>query len=394
MSPCEPCLENLSAYLDAELPAEEATAIRRHLEDCAACRRELDALARTRRTLAETFAETMAGAPAPPARTGARPAAAAKGRPAGRRGRLIRLVTAAGLAAAVILALVLNLYHPPTAAAADELLKRAAERHLTLEDAEFFVTLESQLAQVLGTLFDAKPRKITEPGHFRIVVKAPNRFLVHEVESAISRTMKSGEVMGFDGRNGWKYDPTKGRVEVGRRGEMRFKWGAGETKLKTDLEKDDLLGFLSWDFVKSLGESHRRYRITEVTGPFDRRIGRRVFRLEPAPKASETKQWVFARTVLTIDPSRDMIEKMVFDIDLSGLSLLRITLELAEINTGYEEADFSYRTYAPPGTPVVEQKPDANGADDPDLKKTEVEAPRSERRPDGDGKTETGRRRL
>jgi hypothetical protein len=384
MSPCEQCRENLSAYLDAELADEDAARIRRHVEACPACRGELDALRKTRRALAETFAETMANAPAPRVLHAPPPSTEATARRPRRRGRLIRLVTAVGIAAAVILALVLNLYHPPTAAAADELLKRAAERHLALDDAEFFVTLESQLAQMLGKLFNAKPKKITKPAYFRIVVKAPNRFLVHRVESVNSRKTKSGEVMGFDGRRGWKYDPEKGHVEVGRRGELTFKWGTGETKLKTDLAKEDLLGFLSWDFVKSLGESDENYRITEVTGPFDRRIRRRVFRLEPAPKEPKKdgkKQWVFARTVLTIDPSRNMIEKMVFDIDLSGLSILRVKLELAEINTGYEETDFGYRSYAPPGTPVVETKPDPDAADDPDARKeTADESPRTQRR--------------
>jgi len=384
MSPCEPCRENLSAYLDAELPDEDAARIRHHVEACPACRGELAALVRTREALAATFAEAMANAPAPPVSTATSPPATGSARRPRHRGRLIRLITGTGIAAAVVLALVLNLYHPPTAAAADELLKRAAERHLGLEDAEFFVTLESQLAQMLGKLFNAKPRKISEPAYFRIVVQAPNRFLVHEVQSVNSRKMKSGEVMGFDGRRGWKYDPEKGRVEVGKRGELTFKWGAGETKLKTDLAKQDLLGFLSWDFVKSLGESHEKYRITEVTGPFDRRIRRRVFRLEPAPKEpteAAKKQWVFARTVLTIDPSRDMIEKMVFDIDLSGLSILRVKLELAEINAGYEATDFGYRTYAPPGTPVVETTPETDDADDPDAtKKTVDESPRTGRR--------------
>lgn len=61
--------------------------------------------------------------------------------------------------------------------------------------------------------------------------------------------------------------------------------------------------------------------------------------------------------VLTINPGENLIEKMVFDVDFSGVSLLRITLELAEANPGLADAVFDHRTYAPPGTPVVEKKP-------------------------------------
>lgn len=50
---CRELREQFSAYLDGELPPEEAQAVSRHVEGCAECARELDDLRRTIEALAE-----------------------------------------------------------------------------------------------------------------------------------------------------------------------------------------------------------------------------------------------------------------------------------------------------------------------------------------------------
>ena len=51
MSACETIRDDLVAYLDGELPADQAAGIRAHLEACAACRKESSALESSWRAL-------------------------------------------------------------------------------------------------------------------------------------------------------------------------------------------------------------------------------------------------------------------------------------------------------------------------------------------------------
>ncbi|HET7456106.1 MAG TPA: anti-sigma factor [Gemmatimonadaceae bacterium] len=53
MTDCEETRERLSAYVDGELPPDEAAAVAEHLTSCAACAREYDAVLQTVRTLRE-----------------------------------------------------------------------------------------------------------------------------------------------------------------------------------------------------------------------------------------------------------------------------------------------------------------------------------------------------
>jgi len=351
MISCEKYCSDLSAYLDNELDADASGALRIHLEVCPACREVLEDLEATRGALGRTFTETMASAPPPP------PAM----RPAARKTGRLRWIAALGAVAAVLVIAVFHIYEPKEAAAAD-LLKQAAGRHLKLEDVEFFATVESELFQTLGRLFDVKPKKHTKPTYLRILAAAPDRLVIHDVENLNTREIKSGEVVGYRGQAAWKYDAKKGHVVVGKPDEITFGFLGGSTRIKKGPGQADLFKSLSWDFVRSMAENEDDQRITEITGPFDRRIGRRVFRIEPKPGDTGKTQWVWGRAVLTINPGENLIEKMVFDLDFSGVSLLRITLELAEANPGLADAVFDYRTYAPPDTPVVEKDPDEKKA--------------------------------
>jgi anti-sigma factor (TIGR02949 family) len=51
VSPARHPTDKLSAYLDGELPPDDATAVAQHLQDCPDCQAELDALHRVRQLL-------------------------------------------------------------------------------------------------------------------------------------------------------------------------------------------------------------------------------------------------------------------------------------------------------------------------------------------------------
>jgi anti-sigma factor RsiW len=57
---CTQCQELLDAYIDGELPAAEAAAVREHLASCAECARDHAALAATSRRIGETLVKYQA----------------------------------------------------------------------------------------------------------------------------------------------------------------------------------------------------------------------------------------------------------------------------------------------------------------------------------------------
>ena len=54
MSGC-PAFEKLSASIDGDLPSKQESALRRHLESCAACRRQVDALTALKRVVGRAY---------------------------------------------------------------------------------------------------------------------------------------------------------------------------------------------------------------------------------------------------------------------------------------------------------------------------------------------------
>jgi len=345
MRSCEHYQEDLSALVDGELGSEAAGDLRHHLEVCADCRQVHEDIQTTRDTLGRTFAVAMASAPAAP------PALSTRA-PAARRGRLLRLrwIAVAGVAAAVLVFALFNLFEVEEAAAAD-VLKMAADRHLDLEEYEFFATIDSEFFQVLGNIFDVKPKTSAGSTCLRILARAPDWFVIHEVENLNTRKVKAGEVVGFQGETAWKYDPEKGEVTFCKSGDMTFGFLGGKTRIKKG--HSNLFKLLSWDFYRSMADDQEHQQITEITGPFDRRIRRRVFRLQPKPKADGKKQWIWSKTDVTINPAENLVERMEFDINLTGISIFGVKIELAEANPGLSDAVFDHRTYTPPGTPVV-----------------------------------------
>ena len=66
-----------------------------------------------------------------------------------------------------------------------------------------------------------------------------------------------------------------------------------------------------------------------------------------------------------VKPLLLQVEKMVFDVNLTGVSLLRIRLELAAVNPGLNDATFGHGAWVPEGTPVV-RKPETSADASPE----------------------------
>ena len=63
------------------------------------------------------------------------------------------------------------------------------------------------------------------------------------------------------------------------------------------------------------------------------------------------------RTRVVIDPRADLIERVVFDVDFGGLSLLRLTSELVRIDQGLAAGVFDPRAYVTEEIPL--RRPEA-----------------------------------
>jgi len=249
-----------------------------------------------------------------------------------------------------------------------------------VEDVEIHATVDSDLVQVLDRIFPGKTktavksvskRLIKENGiidrvfstgksgkppqtFLRIVARAPNLFVLHEVESLSCCMAKKGDVIGYDGKRVWKYDPEKGIVRYGKPGTFKFRFNKTRINLDEKHEHTDYFQFLSWEREKRLPGIKGHYEMTETTGPSDSRLRRRVFRMTPRSTNDGKRQWVGFCADVTLTPERTLIEKATFNVDLCGVSLLRVKLEVAEVNRGLKLADFHYRAHIPPGTPAVE----------------------------------------
>ena len=80
-----------------------------------------------------------------------------------------------------------------------------------------------------------------------------------------------------------------------------------------------------------------------------------------------------------VKPLLLQVEKMVFDVNLTGVSLLRIRLELAAVNPGLNDATFGHGAWVPEGTPRGPETGDERG--------------RVSGRPDREGRRRSGRPR-
>jgi putative zinc finger protein len=110
---CREWRESLGAQALGQLPGEERAALEAHLEGCAECRAELDALAAVARLMPLADPERFDSAPAPPAALGERVAAAVRSERRTQRRQRLRFRLALGGATAALAAAALALFVLP-----------------------------------------------------------------------------------------------------------------------------------------------------------------------------------------------------------------------------------------------------------------------------------------
>ncbi|MFQ5654405.1 MAG: zf-HC2 domain-containing protein [Planctomycetota bacterium] len=369
MSACKEIRDQLSALLDAELAGGEAEAVEKHLESCERCGKLRSELAKTRQLLAATFRESIARAPAPslpgvpsaPLRPGGLDGA---GSPAtvSRHNRQRLIGALSGIAAIIILGGILSFFlQERVGATPTEVMRRAADRYLGLEDVELWITLESQAIDILEWIFGDGDESAGARTIERILIKAPNRFLLESTTDVRLDWGAGDGLSGWDGEVLWEYDPRERVVHACRPGPGELTFESEQGSESIDLAEIDLLRFFSWDFVRQLNDAHSRFEVREISGPSSRRSGRRIIEVTPRPdeaeEGSEESGIFMTKAILTIDPAEDLIEKMVIDVRLAVLSLVRLQIEVAAINQAVADSFFHYRAHVPAGTRIKEDPP-------------------------------------
>jgi len=344
MTSCGDVQRGLDSLLGGEASEAEQQEIERHVGDCGECRLTLSELVSLRSSLQQVFRATMAGAPPVPERL-------LPTRPPHR----LRMGVVAGAAAALAVAtLVLVLPQRRLDASPLATLKRAASAYQRLDDAELWVSVESQAAQLLERLVskttDQSDRTIT-----RVFVRSPGLMLIQKLGDPQAPPSASEPIQGWDGRVSWSYDPREGVVHLRAEPPLSVSvTDAGEQHPRNL----DLMQLLSWSLVRELSEATDSFTIEELTGPSEERCGRRVMRVSAKATPDEDgvmKKLFWAGAQVTVDASRDRIEKLVVDVSFAGLSLLRFTVEVARYDQHYPAAFFDYRSHVPARTKVVRE---------------------------------------
>ncbi|MCA8961440.1 MAG: zf-HC2 domain-containing protein [Planctomycetes bacterium] len=373
MNPCERILSLLSAYLDREVDASARTEVDRHLSDCAQCRDEYEALVTIRLATERMHADLIAAAPPMPdaVRRRLRDAPGTMTEPMNdrpateNRRNLMRALTGIGLTAAAALIAILFWPSTPARATPNELLRRASALLLRHDNHEFLVTPDSDAIELLKKIFDGGAKKEKEeeregdrdPGRFRLIVAAPNRFLA-DWDVRDDHVELGDGLLAFDGKECWTYDADRHAIQLLEPPTLdarKIELESGEI----DLANADLMTFLSWGFIREMNEIGREDgSVLELTGPYEERIGHRVFefdvrRLRDPSVAARDEQILEMRVRVTIDTRTELIERAVFELRLGGLSLLRLDAQLVRVDQVLPEGFFRYSTYARPDTEVL-----------------------------------------
>ncbi|MFN0056979.1 MAG: anti-sigma factor family protein [Planctomycetota bacterium] len=369
---CETVAERLSAYLDRELDARERLELDRHLDTCDVCRAEHEALVALRHATEQHFARLISSA----SRVSEPVATRWCERRARSPRRALRFLSGIGAVAAAAAIVVITLYPDSRLEGSPaELLRRASARYLALADAEVRLVAESEALEVLGKLLERKPAsEVGEtsparaggddtPKAFRVILGAPNRFLIEPLVTG-GVALRSADLSGFDGQTLWEYQPQQNTVVV--RGGTELQAGGS-----FDLGSADFFEFLSWGFVREINSAGDDLEVIDVTGPYDLRVGRRVFELDLRRGAAERAAapgaapgWLAMRVRVFVDPRADLIEKAVFDVNFGGLSLVTLRAELVSLDSGLDPAVFDFRSHVGSGVRVV-RADDKSGAPAP-----------------------------
>jgi hypothetical protein len=369
MTDCREINELLGAHLDGELDAALSANVAAHVDACPCCSADLADLKQTAGLLRAHFEQLIDDAPPPPRMVREQsltknPAAMAK-----RKMRNIMMKTIAGIAAAALILAGLTLFPGRKLEATPRnLIVQASSNYLELADVELLVTPE---CRILGAPVDISLNGDGKEGTsnpvlpFKVLLQAPNRFLFHS-DPLPGSFDPDGFMFGFDGKEAWSYDNHKKTVErcpvllLGNR--MKFRIDHGDKMRTTVTLKDtNSLDNLSWNYMRGLKEMSDALEITEITGPQDRRTGRRVFDLAARDDLEDEDSSIFwTRSRVTICPESDLIEKYEFDFSLFGIITFLLKVEVVRINQGLEPDFFGYKGFVPAGTEVVMMDVDPN----------------------------------
>ncbi len=369
-----PDSDRLDAYVDGELPPADAADVERAIREDEATRDAHAALVATRAALGDVFADAIATAPLPPASI---PGAASTH--VRRRIAWVPWLTGCGIAAALAIAAWIgtsgrNAAPEPVDAPSTpksllprDVVARAAKEFRSLRDAELLVTMESAAIDLLKALLDDKKpedRKKTR-FFFRTRVQSPDRFAMFTVANRRDPMPVFGEdASGSDGEWRWSYDrenaevvryPADGPAPAMQWSVKSSSVTKSTTTFDTDNGADGVLRCLNFGFLEELEANDPHLVYEETTGPSDERAGRRVFRVRRTDKADE---WVTDAIELTVDPMRDRLERVRFDVRLTVVSLISFTVDVAATNRGFTKRDFDPRRYVATDVTVRDATPE------------------------------------
>ena len=378
MKACEKVSTRLSAYLDDELDDAARAEVSLHLEECEGCRKAFHELKATQGSLREHFAGWMTEAPPPPPNVldesqNWPPTEKAWPVQAGEKSRTRSIVmkSMTGIAAVVLLTLTFFFLIPgeKVVASPGELIKRAAENYLGWEDVELEISIHLSGLDPLARLSDDDDLDSDDLlGKMRLLLKAPHLVLFHSEGDTKGFPLVDG-LFGFDGEKSWTYDVKEKAVKMAgadpESEKLTISFNSENFKHESSFDKDaNFMRFFSWDFMKQLNDKSDNLEIKEVTGPYDERVGHRVFevKLQPKKNVEDGKKGFFekmfwTRSRLTIDPEEEFIERYQLEVKFSFISLLSFEIEVVDKNRGYDASYFHWSSHVPEGTPVIKAPP-------------------------------------
>lgn len=371
MTDCKKMRSLLDAYLDEELGEEEKTAVRRHVETCSDCSKELDEMQRTRALLSERFDTWITYAPPPPRAVLRKsqnwPVPESEG--CERRSLIMKSIT--GIAALIIMTLCFFFFIPSDKLDASPMamIMRASKKFLNWEEVELKVGVHLKALDFLARLSDDeevanKPVAM----EVNIVCQTPDRVLINPEGDKEGFPLVDG-LTGFDGEMHWSYCEEKNEVQVGMQGAIDDSFtitiNTENFKSENTIPRGmDFMKFLSWDFMKQLHTQGDKLDIKEITGPFEKRVGRRAFELSWIEEEKQVEdeeegfleKMMWATSRVTIDPAQDLVEQYELDVRFAFLPLVTLKVEVVDVDQGLPEDFFHYSHHIPDDIPVVEKE--------------------------------------
>ena len=340
--------EALSAYVDGEVTEDERRHIASRIEDSSAVREAYHELLRVRSGLVAVFDDMQRQAPPAPFKE-----------EQGFSRRRLAPWAASLVAAAAVIVGALFIFNPgqtPQAAPLD-LLQRAASQFEDIRSVELWGRLESPGVTALVEAFSDGEKKGDRDRSWqlpmRVLLDGENRALIQVAGDPGTSWGDGVALFGWDGKQSWIWECGSDEVKISPDSLFGLEIGDGHLdEEQLDLGGQRLIDFLSWGFVERLRGADENLSMREVTWPTDKRAGRRVFEMLSEDEDGK-KGLAFSRTLITIDEKSELIERVVFEVNLAGFSLLKATLEVAEVDPASAAGLFDYGSHAPADARIV-----------------------------------------